>query len=62
VDVAEGGEKFVLVHHDLPLESEPEEQRAYLEIAGRAAVRSDGLTWFSRTIFADESKRLSAGP
>ena len=42
-DVAEGGEKFVLVHHDLPLESEPEEQRTYLEIAGRAAAQSDRL-------------------
>jgi RNAse (barnase) inhibitor barstar len=42
-DVAEGGEKFVLVHHDLPLESEPAQQRTYLEIVGRAAARSQRL-------------------
>ena len=42
-DVAAGGEKFVVVHHDLPLESEPAQQRTYLEIAGRAAAASDRL-------------------
>ena len=42
-DVAEGAEKFVLVHHDLPLESEPDEQRVYLEIAGQAAAASEQL-------------------
>lgn len=40
-DVAVGAEKFVLVHHDLPLESEPEEQRTYLEIVGRAAAATE---------------------
>ncbi len=39
-DVAEGGDKFALVHHDLPLESEPAEQRTYLEILGHAARES----------------------
>jgi RNAse (barnase) inhibitor barstar len=42
-DIAEGAEKFVLVHHDLPLESEPEEQRIYLDIAGHAAAATDRL-------------------
>jgi RNAse (barnase) inhibitor barstar len=42
-DVAEGAEKFVLVHHDLPLESEPAEQRTYLEIVGHAAVAASRL-------------------
>ena len=42
-DVAEGAEKFALVHHDLPLESEPEEQRTYLEILGRAALATERL-------------------
>jgi RNAse (barnase) inhibitor barstar len=42
-DVAAGAEKFVLVHHDLPLESEPAEQRTYLEIVGHAAAATDRL-------------------
>jgi RNAse (barnase) inhibitor barstar len=42
-DVAEGGDKFVLVHHDLPLESEPDEQRIYLEIVGQVAGKSSHL-------------------
>ncbi len=42
-DVAEGADKFVLVHHDLPLESEPDEQRTYLEIMGHAAAETDRL-------------------
>jgi len=42
-DVTAGDEKFVLVHHDLPLESEPGEQRAYLEILGHAARASGRL-------------------
>jgi RNAse (barnase) inhibitor barstar len=42
-DVALGAEKFVLVHHDLPLEGEPTEQRTYLEILGNAARASDRL-------------------
>lgn len=42
-DVAIGTEKFVLVHHDLPLESEPDEQRVYLEILGHAARASQQL-------------------
>jgi RNAse (barnase) inhibitor barstar len=42
-DVAVGGEKFVLVHHDLPLEGEPAEQRVYLEIMGHAAAKSERL-------------------
>ena len=52
-DVAEGTEKFVLIHHDLPLESEPEEQRIYLEIAGHAAARSDRLD----LVFPDAFRR-----
>jgi len=42
-DVAEGADKFVLIHHDLPLESEPDEQRVYLEIMGHAAAATDRL-------------------
>jgi RNAse (barnase) inhibitor barstar len=42
-DVAKGAEKFVLVHHDLPLESEPPEQRVYLEIVGHVAAASHQL-------------------
>ncbi len=42
-DVAGGEEKVVLVHHDLPLEGEPAEQRVYLEIIGRAAAHSAKL-------------------
>ncbi len=43
-DVAEvGTEKFALVHHDLPLESDPASQRIYLDIVGQAARHSTKL-------------------
>ncbi len=57
-DVAEGEEKFMLVHHDLPLESEPDEQRIYLEIVGRAASTSEKLD----VVFPDAYRgRVEAG-
>jgi hypothetical protein len=42
-DVALGPEKFALVHRDLPLESDPGDQRVYLEILGHAAAASGCL-------------------
>jgi RNAse (barnase) inhibitor barstar len=42
-DVAAGADKFVLVHHDLPLESDPAQQRIYLEILRDTAGASDRL-------------------
>lgn len=56
-DVADGGEKFALVHHDLPLESEPAEQRIYLEILGHAARDSAQLD----AVFPDAYRARIAG-